>query len=268
MASIRRRIPRVSSPTPMCWYSRLASVSKPMEARRQENAMKHPRILPVLAAVVLFGACHALAGDIKIIANPSVQADSITVTELRSIFLEDKRSLNDGSHIEPVLAKAGIAHEMFLSQYIGKSDDALRTHYRTLVFTGAGAMPKFLDSDAEIVLYVAKTKGAIGYVSGDFLTEGVGVKLLPIVQAGASAQRKLLTRIEPEYPASLRGLQIGGTVRLMVTISPKGSVESLQVLGGNPILADSAIKAVQQWVYAAGRSQTKLEVSIPFDPSR
>src|SRR5579864_3433922 len=222
-----------------------------MEARDEENTMNHKRMIPVLATVVLLGVAYAFAGDVKIIANPSVQADSITVTELRSIFLEDKRSLNDGSHIEPVLAKAGIAHEMFISQYIGKSDDALRTHYRTLVFTGAGAMPKFLDSDAEIVLYVAKTKGAI-----------------PIVQAGASAQRKLLTRIEPEYPASLRGLQIGGTVRLMVTISPKGSVESLQVLGGNPILADSAIKAVQQWVYAAGRSQTKLEVSIPFDPSR
>jgi len=81
-------------------------------------------------------------------------------------------------------------------------------------------------------------------------------------------ERNLLTRVEPEYPASLRGLQIGGTVRLLVTISPKGNVQSLLVLGGNPILAESAMKAVQQWVYAAGRSQTKLEISIPFDTTR
>jgi TonB family protein len=127
-------------------------------------------------------------------------------------------------------------------------------------------MPKFLDSDIEIVNYVAKTKGAIGYVSSDFFAEGV--TMLPVLQAGASAERKLVTRIEPEYPATLRQLQISGTVRLIVTVSPKGSVEGVKLLGGNPILAESATKAVKQWVYAAGRSQTKLEVSIPFDPSR
>jgi TonB family protein len=61
-------------------------------------------------------------------------------------------------------------------------------------------------------------------------------------------------------------LQIGGTVRLMVTISPNGSVESAQVLGGNPILAESAIKAVKQWVYTAGPARTISEVSVPFFP--
>jgi len=227
--------------------------------------MKYQKILPVFAAVVLLGAVHALAGDVKIIANPGLQADSITVTELRTIFLEEKRTFNNGSHVEPVLAKGGEAHDAFL-QYIGKSDDALRTHYRTLVFTGGGTMPKFLDSDAEIVSYVAKTRGAIGYVSGDFPTEGV--KVVPILPPGAQVERKLVTRIEPEYPVSLRGLQIGGTVRLLVTISAKGSIEEVKLLGGNPILAESATKAVKQWVYAAGRSQTKLEVSIPFDPNR
>jgi ABC-type phosphate transport system substrate-binding protein len=34
-----------------------------------------------------------------------------------------------------------------------------------LVFTGKGSMPKSLASDADIVAYVTKTKGAIGYVS-------------------------------------------------------------------------------------------------------
>ncbi len=214
----------------------------------------------------MFGTVHALAGDVKIIANPSVRADSIGSSEIRAVFLEGKRSLKDGSHVEPVLAKSGPAHEAFLRQYVGKSDDELRTYYRTLVFTGTGAMPKFLDSDAEIVHYVATTKGAIGYVSSDFPSEGV--KVLTIVQAGTTAERKLLTRIEPEYPETLERMQIGGTVRLMVTISPKGSVDGVQLLGGNPILAESAIKAVKQWVYAPSPARTINEVSIPFTPKR
>jgi ABC-type phosphate transport system substrate-binding protein len=34
-------------------------------------------------------------------------------------------------------------------------------------------MPKTVGSDAEMVAYVAKTKGAIGYVGGDASAEGV-----------------------------------------------------------------------------------------------
>lgn len=229
--------------------------------------MKNPILFRFVAAIVLFGAVDAFAGDVKIIANPNLRANSITVGELRSVFLQDKRSLRDGSHVEPVLAKTGAAHEAFLSEYLGKSDDELRTYFRTLVFTGTGAMPKFLASDEDITHYVAKTKGAIGYVSGDFPADGV--KVLAISQAGANESgRKLLTRVEPEYPETLQRLQIGGTVRLILTIAPKGSVDAVQLLGGNPILAEAAIKAVKQWVYAPGSSQTKNEVSIPFVPKR
>jgi hypothetical protein len=43
-------------------------------------------------------------------------------------------------------------------------------------------------------------------------------------------------------------------------------VEAVNLLGGNPILGESAIKAVKRWVYAAGPSRTTMEVSVPFDP--
>jgi len=59
-------------------------------------------------------------------------------------------------------------------------------------------------------------------------------------------------------------LLIGGTVRLVVTISQKGNVESVQPLGGNPVLAEPAIKTVKQWAYTAGPSRTMQEVSIPL----
>lgn len=222
------------------------------------------RILSLVVAIVLIASIHALAGDAKIVANASVRANSITLDELRSVFLQDRRSLSDGSHVEPVFAKGGPVHEAFLRQYVGKSDEDLRTYYRTLVFTGTGTMPKVLDSDAEIIRYVARTKGAIGYVSDDSPTPGV--KVLALTQHGANLDRLLLTRVEPEYPETLLRLQIGGTVRMMVTISPRGNVESVQLLGGNPILAEPAIKAAKQWVYSAGPSRTLQQVSIPFVP--
>ena len=65
----------------------------------------------------------------------------------------------------PVLLKSGAAHEAFLKDYVGKTDSALETYYRSLVFTGKGSMPKTFATDAEVVAFVEKTKGAIGYVA-------------------------------------------------------------------------------------------------------
>ena len=89
------------------------------------------------------------------------------------MFLVTKSSLSDGSHVEPVLEKDGPVHEAFVKEYLGKTDSALQTYYRSLVFTGKAAMPKTLAADAEVVAYVAKTKGAVGYVSAAASTAGV-----------------------------------------------------------------------------------------------
>jgi hypothetical protein len=78
-----------------------------------------------------------------------------------------------GSAVVPVLASGGAAHEAFLKAYVGKSDAALRNHFKSLVFTGKGSMPKSFATEAEVVKYVAATKGAVGYVSGGADVAGV-----------------------------------------------------------------------------------------------
>jgi hypothetical protein len=123
-------------------------------------------------------ALDARAADMKIIANPSVAAVSISVDELKGVFLVTKTSLSDGSHVEPVLEKGGPLHDAFIKEYLGKTDSALQTYYRSLVFTGKGAMPKILGTDSDVIAYVANTKGAIGYVSAG--ASATGVKVLKV----------------------------------------------------------------------------------------
>jgi TonB family protein len=224
--------------------------------------VKCPQILLVVSGAMIFASPNALASDVKVIANSSVKADMLSPGELKRVFLEEKISLGDGTHVEPVLEKDGPIHEAFLQEYLGRTDDDLRT-YRALVFTGRGSMPRELGSDAEVIAYVARTRGTIGYVST--ATSAEGVKTLAIGDTGINAQRRLITRVEPEYPETLKRLSIGGTVRLQVTISAKGNVENVELLGGNPILAESAISAVKKWVYATGHSRSVAEESILFD---
>jgi TonB family protein len=224
--------------------------------------MKHLRIFLVVAGWTTLLGASAFAGDVKVIANPSVKADSISTRELKSLYLEEKSSFN-GAHIEPVIEKHGPAHEAFLRDYLGQTDDELQKYYQTLVFTGKGLMPKTVSSDAEVVAYVAKTRGAIGYVGSGASMEGV--KTLAIADSNGT-ERQLVTRVDPAYPADLQRREIGGTVRLKVVVAPNGGVEHVEVLGGNPILGESAAAAVQKWKYAAASSRTTIEISVPFDP--
>lgn len=227
--------------------------------------MKNQKLLSLVVSVAMLGSAHAAGGEVKVIANASVRADSISPSELKRVYLEQTLTLSDGSHAEPVLRRTGNTHQAFLKKYLDRSDEDLQSYYRALVFSGRGTMPKQLASDAEVVSYVTKTRGAIGYVDGESRTEGV--KILTVSHSGG-AERKLISRVDPGYPETLKRLNIDGTVRLQVTISAKGNVEKVELLGGNPILGEAAIVAVKQWVYETAPARSVAEVSIPFDSRR
>lgn len=63
------------------------------------------------------------------------------------------------------------------------------------------------------------------------------------------SEAQLVRRIEPVYPrmAMLAGIQ--GEVRLHAIIAKDGTIQSLSVSSGHPILAQAALEAVRQWRY-------------------
>jgi TonB family protein len=78
--------------------------------------------------------------------------------------------------------------------------------------------------------------------------------------------RKILKKVEAQYPSILKRRGIGGTVRLKVQVRADGSVKDVEVLGGNPALADAAEKAVRQWRFTPG-GETTITVAVTFDPN-
>jgi len=91
---------------------------------------------------------------------------------------------------------------------------------------------------------------------------------LPQAKDHSSSERRVVNRIEPEYPETLKRLYIGGIVRIQVTVDPSGRVASTELLGGSPILGQSAMKAVKQWKYVPAANTEKLVVQLEFDPHR
>lgn len=59
----------------------------------------------------------------------------------------------------------------------------------------------------------------------------------------------LLNKVQPLYPVAARLMHIAGTVRLRAIIGTDGRVRDVEVLSGNPILAQAALAAVHEWRY-------------------
>lgn len=63
----------------------------------------------------------------------------------------------------------------------------------------------------------------------------------------------LIHKVQPQYTAIARAIHLAGTVYLRAIISTDGTVRQLEVISGNPLLANPALQAVRQWRYQPTR---------------
>ena len=123
--------------------------------------------LLIVASICLgFGPPAAAANDeLVIIANPDLNDNSIEQRELQRIYLGKLTLWKNDTSIVPVMLKSGPLHEEFIEGYIDRSVQRFVTYWRQMVFTGKGMPPKSFASESDLVDFVARTPGSVGYVS-------------------------------------------------------------------------------------------------------
>jgi len=89
---------------------------------------------------------------------------------------------------------------------------------------------------------------------------------LSFSQEPAQNVRKILTRVAPQYPDVAKLMSIGGTVRVVGLVAPNGTVKSVKVIGGHPVLAEAAQKALLQWKFEAATHETSEIIEMKFTP--
>lgn len=77
--------------------------------------------------------------------------------------------------------------------------------------------------------------------------------------------RKAIVKVKPSYPDLARRMNISGTVRVGVVVSPGGSVKSTKVIGGNPVLVLAAEAAVRKWKYEPTSAESTEIVELKFE---
>jgi TonB family protein len=70
------------------------------------------------------------------------------------------------------------------------------------------------------------------------------------IRVGGNVQQmNLISQVQPAYPPEAKAARVQGKVRFDATIGADGHVENLHVVSGPPLLVNSAMEAVRQWVY-------------------
>jgi TonB family protein len=88
----------------------------------------------------------------------------------------------------------------------------------------------------------------------------------PFACAQAELTRKVKTKISPAYPDLARRMNIAGTVKVLVVVSPSGNVKDSKVVGGNPVLANAAIDALKKWKFETASEDSTGTVEFKFQP--
>ena len=123
-------------------------------------------ILLCLTGLGIVAPCViSLAQDGKsiLIANTTVPDRPFSMTEIQNIFL-GKVTKIEGTKITFVILKAGDVHTDFLAVYLSRTPSQYTQYWKKLVFSGKGKSPKALETEDELIRYLAETPGAIGYI--------------------------------------------------------------------------------------------------------
>ena len=131
-----------------------------------------------VAVAILLALCLSGQGGTRyvVIVNAENPATALDRSFLARAFLKKVTRWPDGSAVDPVDLFAGSAtRAQFSRTVLGRSVAAVRNQWQQAIFSGRKVPPPELASDAEVVEYVRRRPGAVGYVSAGTRLEGTRV---------------------------------------------------------------------------------------------
>jgi ABC-type phosphate transport system substrate-binding protein len=137
-----------------------------------------PRVL--LLALAVSAAAPALGDDgFVVIVHPSTSVAELSRRDVSGLFLKRVSHWPSGAEVAAVEPpERSPARDRFCRVVHGKSVAAVKAHWNRMIFAGREVPPIEKDSDAEVVAFVQRTPGAIGYVAA--ATPVPGVKIVKV----------------------------------------------------------------------------------------
>lgn len=102
----------------------------------------------------------------RVVVHPNNPVTSVDRTFLQDAFLKRIKRWPGDEVLRPVdlEVRSGV-RKYFSKQVLGRSVQAVRAYWQQRIFSGRDVPPPELASDQEVIAYVLRYPGAVGYVS-------------------------------------------------------------------------------------------------------
>jgi ABC-type phosphate transport system substrate-binding protein len=122
-------------------------------------------ILLVLAAATIQNPVASADLRFQVVVHPAVEGSAIKRETLSSIFLGELSRWGTGVRVKPVdQSMRSPVRAAFTEEVLSRPFHGIQFYWADMIQKGV-APPPVKQSDAEVIKYVARTEGAVGYVS-------------------------------------------------------------------------------------------------------
>lgn len=120
-----------------------------------------------LASIAVLGDVRA---DIAVIVNKANPVEDIDEIDLKRYFLKEKRKWPGGGAVVPVIRQPGSVEAALFNRSVLKKDArAISQHWQLQKQTIGMAPPQIRKTDTMVYMFVALKRGAVGYVSTEYM---------------------------------------------------------------------------------------------------
>lgn len=81
---------------------------------------------------------------------------------------------------------------------------------------------------------------------------------------GQDSTRRVVSRVNPQYPNLARTMNLQGSVKADVLVAANGTVKSIQLKGGHPLLGQAAENAIREWKWEPASHETHEIIELKF----
>jgi ABC-type phosphate transport system substrate-binding protein len=113
------------------------------------------------------------AAAYRVIVHPQNPLASVDRQFLEDAFLRKITRWRDNTVIRPVdLRSSSAVRRRFSREVLERSIAAVKAYWQQRIFSGRGVPPPEFETEEQVVAYVLKHDGAVGYVSGSAELKG------------------------------------------------------------------------------------------------
>ena len=117
-------------------------------------------------------------GQVAIIAHPDVPVDSLTKNKLLDLYTGDVKKWKNNQRIVAFDLKPKLEIRNEFYRLLGKTSSRMKSIWLKKMLAGEGDPPAALESETSILQKIARTPGAIGFVSESIVNNSVKVIVL------------------------------------------------------------------------------------------